>query len=386
MRVFYFSGTKLPSQKSESVHVMKMAQAFSKAGHDVTLFAKGVHGAASDDIFRIYDTEIGFKLYLSSQLGIPLLSSAKRLLAFKNKIAQLPAPDLIYGHDPVELYLFSPENTPIIFEVHQMPSLSAHRWAFSKLIKQSNCRAIIAVSDVLKKDILKSFPEIEPENIFVAHDGADLIDHISSNANGDALLKGRADAFKVGYAGSLNPGKGLALISRMAKIRPEYDFHVLGGTRKQVQNLQTHNRLSNIHYYGHKDHADVAKYLKAFDVAVAPYQHRALIKTGRNMSRWISPMKIFEYMAAEKPIICSDLEVIHEILEHEKTALLLPAGDEEKWAEAIDIMHDHPDFRNQLAHSAYESLRDKYTWDKRTQAIMSFCFEERPSIRMFRAG
>ena len=53
MKIFYMSGTRLPSQDSHPIHVMKMAQAFGKAGHDVTLFAQG-SGAASEDLFEIY--------------------------------------------------------------------------------------------------------------------------------------------------------------------------------------------------------------------------------------------------------------------------------------------------------------------------------------------
>ncbi|PCJ97031.1 MAG: hypothetical protein COA45_10445 [Zetaproteobacteria bacterium] len=386
MNIFYFSGTKLPSQNAQSIHSMKMAQAFSRAGHDITLFAKGMNNAASDDIFSIYNTEKIFKLYLSSHLNMPFISDAKRLLTFAGKIARLGKPDLVYGHDPLELALLATRNTPIVFEAHNIPSLSSHCWAFSKLLKQGNLRAIVVVSDILKQEFLKKYSEIEPEDIFVAHDGADLIRHIVSGDNDTNILKGRRDALNIGYTGSLAPGKGIALITRIASIRPEYDFHIIGGKQKQVQRLETANTLKNLYFYGYRDHAEMPSYLDAFDITVAPYQHRALIKTGHNMSRWISPMKIFEYMAAQKPIICSDLPTIHEILEHEHNALLLPASSEHKWGEAIDMIKENPDEGARLARNAYNNLKEKYTWDKRAQAITELCFYKQQAPRFSKAS
>lgn len=387
MNIFYFSGTKLPSQNAQSIHVMKMAQAFSKTGHNVTLFAGGMNNAASDDIFSIYDTEKIFKLYLSSHLSVPLLSDAKRLLAFAGKISNLDKPNLIYGHDPIALALLAPRHTPIIFEAHNLPSLSTHHWAFLKLLKQNNLQSIIVVSDILKHAFLKKYPEIHSEDIFVVHDGADLIKHITSPEDGLNILRGRPNALNIGYTGSLAPGKGMSLITRIAKIRPEYDFHVIGGTQKQVQKLETENTLKNLYFYGYRDHAEIPSYLKTFDITIAPYQHRALIKTGHNMSRWISPMKVFEYMAAQKPIICSNLSTIHEILEHEHNAILLPASDERKWAETMDRIKDNPEEGNRLARNAYNSLKEKYTWDKRAQAIMDIYFNKQAqTIRLSKAS
>lgn len=386
MKIFYFSGTRLPSQDAESVHVMKMAQAFGKAGHDTTLFAQSLNNAASEDLFEIYDTDPCFSLYTSPYIGLPIISHAKQYLDLKKHISRLEQPNLFYGHDAISLALFARADTPIIYEAHKILTNPAEAMALKSLFRNPNLRGVIAVSDVLKQEILKRHPELEPEQVFVAHDGADLIDEISSNVNDKITLKGRKESLNVGYAGSLTPGKGMALIRRIAKIRPEYDFHILGGPNKQTEKLKADNKhLKNIHFYGHRDHSEVHSYLKAFDVCVAPYQHRALIKTGKNTSRWISPMKIFEYMAAEKPIICSNLPVIHEILDHGFNALLLPASDEQKWALAIDDIKANPQTWQKLARNAQQSLEHKYTWDKRVEAIMAFCMEEQSPLR-FRAG
>ncbi len=379
MNLFYFSGTKLPSQNSKSVHVMKMAQAFKKEGHNVTLFTKGNVNATPEDLFQIYNIDTTFEIKIINEGTLPILSNA-RLISAANIEYQNNTPDIIYGHDAIALALHAKKANSIIYEAHKLPLRPTDRIALSSLLKQDNLKGIIAISDILKQELLKQYPELDPEDIFVAHDGADLIDHIKDKANKLNALKGRKGGFNIGYAGSLHPGKGMALISRIAKIRPEYDFHILGGTLKQVQHLQTKNKYKNIHFYGFRDHSEIPSYLKSFDICIAPYQHRALIKTGRNTSRWISPMKIFEYMAAQKPIICSDLPVIHEILQHKYHAILPPASNEYKWAVAMDYIKENPDIGQYLAKNAYNSLKEKYTWDKRAAAILDFSINNKYSM------
>ena len=55
-----------------------------------------------------------------------------------------------------------------------------------------------------------------------------------------------------------------------------------------------------------------------------PYQAKVSIGVkGHDTGRWMSPMKMFEYMAAGVPVISSDLAVLREILINEKNALLV---------------------------------------------------------------
>lgn len=378
MKIYYFSGSKIPSQDAESVHVMKMAQALAKCGHDVTLYGRSIAQVSAEELYSSYDTDPCFSIRLSSSVIPPALSAIK---TFRDG-----HPDLAFGHDVFALTRAAREGIPVVYEAHDFPRNRMSKMSLIKLLKSDKLKAIITVSDILKQQYLNNFNTLKPEQIFVAHDGADLIDYLDRPAKQLDHLKGRADAYNVGYAGSLHPGKGLALISRIARIRPEYDFHVLGGTQKQVQRLQTENKLKNIHFYGHRDHAEVPAFLKAFDVCIAPYQHRALIKTGRNTSRWISPMKLFEYMAAGKPILCSNLPIIQEIITNDYNGILLPASDEEEWAETIDELRDDPEICKALGKNAYESLKDNYTWDKRAAAVLAFAFREQSQIRFAKAS
>jgi glycosyltransferase involved in cell wall biosynthesis len=77
-----------------------------------------------------------------------------------------------------------------------------------------------------------------------------------------------------------------------------------------------------------------------FDVVVLPLQKwvGTLPEGGQDISRWTSPLKLFEYMAHEKPIVASDLAVLREVIEPENNALIAPAEELSRPAAAAVLL------------------------------------------------
>lgn len=380
MRLFYFSGVTFPSSEPQAVHVIKMCEAFAKAGHEVILFASGDPKSDPQKLFNSYNVEPNFTLSLEKTKKLPVLSRYKRLKTTSERMKRFGQPEMVYGRDPVALSAHAPAHIPVVFEATRMPTNKAEILAISRLIKKPAFSGIVSVSDALKQALLKRFPALRPEQIFVAHDAASVPRNISGKAPKSDEVKGRTDAFRVGYAGTLHQGKGVSMILKIAPMVPDCDFHVVGGTKTELAKLRRDNPPSNIVFYGHVPHAQVAGMLKGFDVVLAPYQHAALIKTGKNISRWISPMKVFEYMAAGRPVVASDLSILREFLRHEENALLVPAGDPMAWAEAIRRLRDDAELRKHLAQNAFGELKNNFTWDKRAETVLDFAGGRKTSI------
>ena len=108
------------------------------------------------------------------------------------------------------------------------------------------------------------------------------------------------------------------------------------------------------------------------DILLAPYQQNLQIANkGENTSGFMSPLKIFEYMAAKKAIICSDLPVLREVLNDSNAILVSPLKIQE-WIAAIEKLMDDR-IRARFAASAYDDVKKNYTWNKRAHNILACC-------------
>jgi glycosyltransferase involved in cell wall biosynthesis len=80
---------------------------------------------------------------------------------------------------------------------------------------------------------------------------------------------------------------------------------------------------------------------------------------------------MFEYMAAGKPIVSSDLPVLREVLEDERNSLLVPPLDLAGWARAIRRLEADPGLRDRLGSTARADQIARYTWDQRAASVLA---------------
>ena len=91
-----------------------------------------------------------------------------------------------------------------------------------------------------------------------------------------------------------------------------------------------------------------------------------------DIGKWTSPIKIFEYMAAKKPILASNIEVLREVLVHKKNSFLCDPNDHKAWQAGLRRLLSDRELANQLADRAFADLNEKYTWSKRARCLLSF--------------
>jgi len=111
-----------------------------------------------------------------------------------------------------------------------------------------------------------------------------------------------------GFIGNLTAYKvDFDLLCAVAERAPAWTFALIGPVGRgdpstNIARLQTH---PNIRLLGEMPYADLPRAVKAFDVCLIPFQHNA-------STRGTFPMKFFEYLAAGKPVIASDLPALAE--------------------------------------------------------------------------
>ncbi len=111
----------------------------------------------------------------------------------------------------------------------------------------------------------------------------------------------------VGYFGVIDERINLDLIKEAAERLPEFSFVMIGPLAKIDDSDLP--RLPNIHYLGMKSYDELPAYLKAFDIAMMPF---AL----NDATKYISPTKTLEYMAAGKPIISTRIKDVERDYNH----------------------------------------------------------------------
>jgi glycosyltransferase involved in cell wall biosynthesis len=103
-------------------------------------------------------------------------------------------------------------------------------------------------------------------------------------------------------------------------------------------------------------------YLAACDILSSPH-----VPNPDGTPFFGSPTKLFEYMAMGKPIVASDLEQIGEVLEHRRTAWMVPPGDGDALATALRHLVDDASLRAALGEAARREVVARYTWREHTR-------------------
>ena len=369
MRIAYVAGTVVPSRVASAVNILRMCRALAAAGHDVTLYARGRQEEA-EGVFAAYGIPPCFDLVLRAP---PALRVAKNLLYplhVAREIARRPPPALLYGRHAYALAAaVARGGAPFVYEAHTLPTRRARRFAEACLVRHPRFAFLVAISSALAEDYAATVPALARRQVLVAHDAADPV---TDPGAPPASWPGRPGAPQLGYVGHLYPGKGMEMVAALAAVMPEADLHAVGGTEQDLAAWQTRcTGLPNLHLHGHVPHARVPAYLARFDLLLAPPTASVASAAGREIGRWMSPLKLFEYMAAGRPILASDIPALREILRDGVTAVLLSPGDAGAWAGAARAIMGDRLRAAALGTQARARFLAEHTWDARAARILA---------------
>lgn len=155
--------------------------------------------------------------------------------------------------------------------------------------------------------------------------------------------------YVIGFIGRLAEQKSLPdlvwALAMLATYRPEVRV-VLVGDGPERERLQQSARSLNVDpqllFLGHRP--DAAGLLPLFDAFVLPSQFEGMSNS------------LMEAMSAGVPAVASDILPNRELITHEQTGLLFPAGDRAELAKRIERLIQHPELAAQLAQSARAAM------------------------------
>ena len=119
---------------------------------------------------------------------------------------------------------------------------------------------------------------------------------------------------------------------------------------------------------------EVPRLLSAADVAVAPVPPM-------KHDLWLSPLKLFEYMASGKAVVASKVGQLAEVIQDGHNGLLVPPGDPAALAAALKKLIDDSVLRARLGQQAREDAVQKHSWEHyllRLERVYAAVIAERP--------
>lgn len=364
MKIAVIFNNRLPTERAHGLQIVKMCSAFAGAGADIELIIPDIYNPIKDDIFAHYQVKKNFsinKKWCFNWQGNYRL----RYLTFIISLlfSGISKDRFIFTRHPEVAFLFSRLGYKVIFEIHN--------WQKEKTRKNSfflrKAFLIVSTTQIIKKEFIRN--GFAPEKIIVAPNAVELkdFDLPVSQVYIREQLKIPQNKTIVLYSGHLYKQKGAETIIEAAKLLSyKYYFIFIGGLPFDVKNLkELANGRSNIDIRGPKKYIEVPFYLKAADILIVP--NSGLDETE---SKYTSPLKLFEYLAAGKIIVASAVPAIKEFL-NEKTAVLFKPDDASDLARVIEEISSDFDGQKEIMNNAL-LMAEKYTWQKRAEKIINY--------------
>jgi glycosyltransferase involved in cell wall biosynthesis len=368
MKLIYAAGSRVPSNTANSVHVMRMCEALAGLGHEVVLVAKQGSDPVAD-VFRHYGVKESFRLE-----RVPFRNRSG-LVGYLRRFDQLLAADvdLVIGRYLYPLLLAQMRGKHTIYESHE-PAIgrkrALERWYFARPGVQRH----VLITRVLERHYssLAAYGSVERRVIADAAVDPGAPAAIGTGAN-----------LSIGFAGGWYRGRGIELIVGLAERLPQHQFRLAGGDEGDLRRLGL-SITDNITCAGYLPHGEVAEFLAPCDVLIAPYQAQVATHGDRgDIAGFFSPMKLFEYMALGKAIVCTDLDVLHEVLD-DTMGMFVPVGDMpvrdiDAWRRAINTLDVDRERLQRLGHAARARFLQRHTWQRRAEMLLEGLADENRS-------
>lgn len=243
------------------------------------------------------------------------------------------------------------------------------KWA--EEIQWNSADRIFVVSKKIQEQLSKH--GVDEKKIIVSPNGVDT-DFFKPTKKNESLQKKlniKAGDFVCAFAGSFGHWHGVDTIASSLKFLkgqiPNIKFLIIGDgdLRPQLDEIIKRDKVEdNVVFTGVIDYRLIPTYLNLADILMTP------CKSNDDDSGFFnSPIKLFEYMALEKPIVATSVGQQSEVLDNGKLGELIPERQPEKLAESIFKIYLDYEFYREVAKNARIKCLTTYDWRNNIQRI-----------------
>ena len=389
MRITYFADVRFPLERANGIQTVETCYALAQRGHAVDLIVRPDTHSPARDSFAYYGLAPETKLrierapvsgpaaarrfgYLAFAIGRSIGTTRAdvlltRDLGVASAILRLPRtlrPPLVYeshGYAPDVAaalpQLVATATTPSSGKLQRLAKREARVW--------QDASGYVTITAALRDELVTRFGT--RPRIAVVPDGVRI--RAQPAARGPHAGPG-----VVAYAGHLYAWKGVDVLLEAITRLPNVRGLIIGGHSAEPDLARTQSAAKRlgiadrVTFTGLVEPARVPDLLARADVLVLPNPASAI------STRYTSPLKLFEYMAAGRPIVSTDLPSIREILRDEVNAVLVPPDNPIDLASAIARVLNDPALAARLARAALDEVPN-YSWQRRAERLEALLIE-----------
>lgn len=254
------------------------------------------------------------------------------------------------------IYEYIDDITPVLSGTKQLPKNIREKYEY--IMNKKNDIFVVVTADEIQKDVIA---KRGTEKLVFACNGVDY-EHFSKTKKEfcyDKKFETIINEKKpiIGYYGALASWFDYEMVKYLAKNKPEYNIVLLGIKYDDSFDKANLSEYSNIYFLGSKDYEELPNYASKFDVCTIPFKIN-------NITQATSPLKLFEYMALEKPIVTTAMN------ECKKYRSVMIANNKEEFVEKIDRCIE---LSTNKANEYYKILKKEAlenTWETKAKNIL----------------
>jgi glycosyltransferase involved in cell wall biosynthesis len=370
MRISCISTSRIPSDTANGIQVMKTCHAIARAGHEVVLLLPGEEYVPCETLADQYGLSVPFPVqwlparptWKHNDFALTAVLAARRA-----------GIDCIYTWTGQSAALALLLGIPTIFEAHDMPTGTLGPLWTRLIFRLPEKKRLLPITRALQQRLERQFGAFSHGDVVISPNGVDL--EAFADLPGPPAARAALQLPEqptVLCAGHLYAGRGVELFLGLAARFSQAHFLWAGGRPQDVNAVRARAQslgLHNITFLGFLSQRQLPAYQAAADVLLMPYARSIAGSGGGNSAEICSPMKMFDYLAAGRAILSSDLPVIHEVL-NANNAIFAPPEDLQSWSSALESLLEDGTLRARLGTQARADAA-QYTWLERAQRALA---------------
>ena len=366
---------RFPTEMAYGNHVIQIAKAFTKNNCEVNIYYPETYNSKTLDVspevfygvlenvkyIMVKNRDItSYKIYDLLPKVLRKLFFSVNTLIWSRKLRKNNNEQFLWSTNPNILSVAQKFFTNIIYEKHGEAKY-IQKISISRLKKNKNA-LLIGVTKESFKQLSKNFSK----TLYLPNGVDEELFFPKQNTNGDEIT--------IGYLGMLETygvDKGvLDAVVKIDELNSQYSINtkIIGGPKNKLNEIKTfvsNSRYKDKYYIDDFiSHKDVPSFISQFDIGIVPYPD------SKHMSKYASPMKIFEMAACGVPILASNIQSHIELDDLNLGIIYFEHGNFLDFTNKLEMLITSESLRKELSNKSLENIKNLF-WKIRIEKILS---------------